>query len=964
MGDKLRINEIQKDLAAKGVNISNPDLVKFCQKLNIHGVNSHSSSITMEEADKLKEYAVKNAPKTSARTTTKKKKEPAKPAREEPEEEKITTIVSGGQEIKKMKGGMVIRRRKLSPEPETALEQPQQSDLQSEDEKELSPTGDEAVASSPSSLAKARFKKATGLDKKEEQRSEPPLAPTEQKQELFTEGSAEPLEKTEEPSKSQKRERETFKAEIISRPEPVRMGETPGDASNIGGEKLPDDESIDKAKKKKRKEAIETPIGIITSEGTEDRGSRIISTIPFNMQEKQPAPPQSEQRRKAEILYRPSSEESMKLEEEIRSQKRDTKRKKAVFGKGKREVSRKEIYEQLDPAEQIQRMKRRKPIVKKGGKKTLITTPKAIKRIVKIEEQISVGELARAMSVKTSVLLKTLMDMDINADINQKLDLETASILASEFNYEVQNVALNEEEKLALAEDLPEDLKPRPPVVTIMGHVDHGKTSLLDYIRKSHIAEQEAGGITQHIGAYQVETKSGKITFIDTPGHEAFTAMRARGAKTTDIVILVVAADDGVMPQTVEAINHAKEADVPILVAINKCDLPDAKPDKIKNSLMEHSMVSEELGGDTIFVEISAKTGAGIDSLLEYISLQAEMLDLKANPSKSARGVVIESKLDKGRGPVATVLVQDGTLKKGDWVIAGVNYGRVRLLVDDKGANIDSAPPSTPVELLGISAVPDAGEDFYVVANERTAKELVEHRISKQREKAQEAQRVSLDELFTQMQAGEKKELKLVIKSDVQGTSEALTQALEKIATDEAAVKVIHKGVGAITENDVMLAAAANGIIIGFRVRPDSQAKKEAEKQKIDIRIFNIIYDAVEQITAAVKGLSEPKMEEILLGRAEVREVFSIPKVGKVAGVAVIDGKVLRNAHLRLIRDNVQICEGKISSLKRFKNDVREVTQGFECGIGIENWSDIQKGDIIEAYEIKEVSPSSETQSN
>ena len=489
-----------------------------------------------------------------------------------------------------------------------------------------------------------------------------------------------------------------------------------------------------------------------------------------------------------------------------------------------------------------------------------------------------------------------------------------------------------------------------------MGHVDHGKTSLLDAISNTRVTQQEAGGITQHIGAYQVSVDGKIITFLDTPGHEAFTTMRARGAKVTDIAILVVAADDGVMPQTIEAINHAKAANVPIIVAINKMDKPDGNADRVKQELTEHGLLPEDWGGDTICVPISAIRQEGIDNLLEMVLLVAEMQELKANPNRRAKGTVVEAKLDKGRGPVATVLVQEGTLKVGDFVIAGTAYGRVRAMISDKGKRIKQAGPSTPVEILGFSDVPEAGDILFDVEDEKFAKQVVEERKNKIKEsQITSAQKVSLDELFDKIKEGELKDLNIIIKADVQGSVEAVKQALTKLSNDEVRIRAIHSGVGAITESDIMLASASNAVVIGFNVRPEPTARAAAEKEKIDIRLYRIIYDAIEDMEAAIKGMLEPKYREAVIGHAEIRTIFKVPGVGSVAGCYVADGKVTRNSHTRLIRDGVVVHEGRIQSLKRFKDDVKEVNAGYECGIGIENFNDIKEGDIIEAFIMEEV---------
>ncbi len=591
-----------------------------------------------------------------------------------------------------------------------------------------------------------------------------------------------------------------------------------------------------------------------------------------------------------------------------------------------------------------------------GGQKTQITVPKASKRKIRVSEVVSVSDLSQRMGVKATELIKQLMALGVLATINQTIDADTAALVAAEFGYEVENIAVGEEEILAREEDKPEDLVDRPPVVTVMGHVDHGKTSLLDAVRETRVAEGEAGGITQHIGAYEVETSRGKLVFLDTPGHEAFTALRARGAQLTDITVLVVAADDGIMPQTVEAIDHSKAAGVPIIVAINKMDRPDANPDQVKRGLTEHELVPEDWGGDVICVPVSAKKRTGIEELLELIALQAEMMELKANPSKLARGTVIEARVDRGRGPVATMLVQEGTLKVGDVVLAGPHYGRVRALINDQGRRIKEAGPSTPVEVLGLGGVPSAGESFTVVDSERVAKQVAARRHDKARtEEMGKAQRVSLADLHERIAEGEIQDLPIIIKTDVHGSGEALTQALEKLSNDEVRVKVIHSSVGGITENDVNLASASNAIIIGFNVRPESKAASLASQLGVDLQLYSVIYDAIDDVKKALEGLLAPTEEERVLGRAEVRQTFRVPKVGTVAGCVVTEGVVQRSARVRLLRDNVVVYDGELASLKRFKDDAKEVREGFECGLSIANYNDVKEGDVLEFYTLEEV---------
>ncbi len=578
------------------------------------------------------------------------------------------------------------------------------------------------------------------------------------------------------------------------------------------------------------------------------------------------------------------------------------------------------------------------------------------KKSIKLEEGITVKEFAELMGVKLAEVIKKFMELGYMPTANQPVDLDAAQLVADTFGIKVEVVQVEEEPEF---EEAPEDktkLVPRPPVVTIMGHVDHGKTSLLDAIRQTRVAEKEAGGITQHIGAYKVNLNNKDIVFLDTPGHEAFTTLRARGAKVTDIVVLVVAADDGVMPQTVEAINHAKAANVPIIVAINKIDKPEANPLKVRNELAEHGIIPEEWGGQNIFVEVSAKKRIGIENLLEMILLQAEVLELKADPSRSARGTIIESKLDRTRGPVATVLIHNGTLKVGDAFVAGTTFGKVRALTDDTGKRIEIATPSTPVEVTGFSELPQAGDTFVVVEDERKARQIALLRQQKQRLKELSKEKVKLDDLYTKIQEGKIKELNLIIKADTQGSVEGLRKAIESITHPEVKVRILHAAVGGINESDVLLASASNAIIIGFNVRPEMKASQTAEREGVDVRLYNVIYDAIDDVKKALEGMLAPTLKEKILGRAEVRQLFQISKVGTVAGSYVIDGVITRASDgIRVIRDNIVVYEGRIASLKRFKEDVREVQSGYECGILIENFNDIKVGDILENYVIEKI---------
>jgi len=628
---------------------------------------------------------------------------------------------------------------------------------------------------------------------------------------------------------------------------------------------------------------------------------------------------------------------------------------KGIGRKKRSVVEGKDLY---DGKRSGKKMRRKENRGKQRGKvhKTQITTPKAIKRRIKIDDTIELAELAKRMGIKANEMIVKLMGMGVMATVNQTIDYDTAALVAAEFDYDVERASFEEDLLMDLhVEENPEDLISRSPVVTIMGHVDHGKTSLLDVVRKSKITTGEAGGITQHIGAYSVETPKGVITFLDTPGHAAFTAMRSRGAQVTDLVVLVVAADDGVMPQTIEAINHSKAAKVPVIVAVNKMDKPDADPDRVMRELSEHGMVAEEWGGDVIFAKVSAKTGVGIDDLLEMILLQAEVLELKANPTRPAMGHVVESRLDAGRGPVATVLVEQGTLIAGAPLVCGLHSGKIRIMIGDTGQTVTEAGPSTPVEIVGLSGVPEAGDEFVALSSEKDAKQISEHRMQKERAKElAKKSRANLEKLFANMGSDEIKELKLIIKADVHGSLEALNDSVMKLTQEEVDIKIVHSGTGAINESDVSLAAVSDAIIIGFNVRPTPKVRELAKEENIDMRFYDIIYNVINDIKAALTGLMPSTFHENILGHAEVRDTFVIPNRGTIAGSFVLDGKVSRGDKIRLLRDGVVKCKSTVASLRRFKDDVKQVVQGYECGIGIEKFNDIKTGDIFECYDIEE----------
>jgi translation initiation factor IF-2 len=683
------------------------------------------------------------------------------------------------------------------------------------------------------------------------------------------------------------------------------------------------------------------------------------------VEDKPPAKPAE----KVVALRRPAPSPKVVPEDTAKEKKKKKKRKRGddtgadnKFFKKKISFRRKEVVEGAALYGSRQRPRKGKKGVKAKAatppQKTQITTAKAIKRRVKIDEAIILSDLAKRMGIKASEMIKTLMGMGVMTTVNQTIDFDTAVLVASEFGYEVERATFEEEAFLKVEEDDPSKQLERSPVVTIMGHVDHGKTSLLDVIRETKITDIEAGGITQHIGAYYVDTGKGQIAFLDTPGHEAFTAMRARGAQVTDIVVLVVAADDGVMPQTIEAINHSRAAEVPIIVAVNKIDKENANPDRVYRELAEQGLSPESWGGDTIFVNVSAKQNTGIDELLEMILLQAEVLELKANPDKRAGGHVVESKIDPGRGAIATVLVQEGTLRTGDPIVCGIYHGKIRAMLNDRGKQVQSAGPSIPVEVIGLSGVPMAGDELIVVADEKDAKQISEHRIQKHRSKElAKTSRLSLDGLFEQMKQGEVKDLNLIIKADVHGSNEALTDALTKLSNEEVNISVVHSATGTITESDVSLATVSNAIIIGFNVRPTTKVHTMASEEGVDMRFYNVIYDVIKDVKDAIAGMMSSIFEERILGRAEVRDTFHVPKVGTIAGCYVTEGKMERGGLLRVLRDGVVQYEGKNSSLRRFKDDVKEVQSGYECGVGVENYNDIKIGDVLECYFMEEIRP-------
>ncbi|MBN2418808.1 MAG: translation initiation factor IF-2, partial [Deltaproteobacteria bacterium] len=836
----------------------------------------------------------------------------------------------------------VIRRRKVVQVEESEVSA--EALGESPEEEKVAVQKDESVSTEVD-----KVEEAAGVREKEQEIKEIPLSETEVE---------EPLELAEDVKTSGKQE--VLQTEEISEEESDQVVSDAADLSEA-------EEAREKerpAGKKGKKKLKDRPAKIIRlpEQGplkdvlAKDKDKKEAVKEPVEVKEKKTA-------KLEDFSVEPDiSDEEIKKSKKKKDRKKGDKAGKEVDSGVRIKHRKLEVFERADLYED------RRPRLKdrKSGKKskeavkrlrqTEITTPKASKRRLKVPENVTVSDLAKAMGVKAAELIKLLIRLGVMANMNMKIDFETACLAADEFGYELELDQFEMEVKLDEVINKPEDLKPRPPVVTIMGHVDHGKTSLLDYIRSSNIIGGESGGITQHIGAYYVEREGGDIVFLDTPGHEAFTAMRARGARVTDIIILVVAADDGVMPQTKEAVNHARAANIPIIVAINKIDKPEANPDKVTRELAELDLTPEEWGGQTIFGKISAKTGEGVDELMELILLQAEMLELRSNPDRPARGTIIEAQLDKSRGSVATVLIKEGTLRPSDHFICGESYGRVRAMLNNRGKKLKEATPSVPVEIYGMTGVPKAGDEFYVVPDEKTARQIVAHRQAKLKEKERsKSDIVNLDDLYEKIREGAIKELNIIIKADVQGSLEALSESLKKLATEAVKIRVIHSSTGAITESDVMLASASGAIIIGFRVRTNARVVQIAERESIDIRYYDVIYDLIEDIKKAMAGLLEPIYKENIIGHVDIKQIFSVPKIGKIAGCYVTDGQVERNSMIRLLRDDVVIFNGKISSLRRLQNDVKEVQAGYECGIGLESFQDIKPGDVLEVYKVEEI---------
>ncbi|GBC63925.1 translation initiation factor IF-2 [Desulfonema ishimotonii] len=950
---KIRVYEL-----ARVLNMKNKALLDKMSDMNI-AVSSHMSSLDDETVANIKANILgkkKGAAEVTRvkPTVIRKRKKRTSAETEDTAPEEMTADTDAAPETEDRSDTTEIEQD-APPEPEK--ESADAGTPEPDNDQAVIPSSDEKPGTGKKKAKKAKKAKdapakiiQTPSDTPPKAESDPIEAPAVSAVEQEPAGPAEVGEK---PMNSEKTTTRRQRDADASTAEPSGAAETSTDQPETP-EKA--DKKPEKRKKKKRANKKDTP-------------ARIIKLPP-----KVAAPP-SEKSSPAKSKPARSTEQAAGGNEKttagelpVRDRKKKFHKKKGEVtpsageetrrGKKKTPFRRKEVVEGAALYGKGKRGKRGKARAVKA-QKTQITTPKAIKRRVKIDDTIVLADLAKRMGIKASEMIKKLMMLGVMVTVNQTIDFDTAVLVASEFGYEVEKAAFEEDTFLHIEEEsTPGAMVGRSPVVTIMGHVDHGKTSLLDVIRKTRITEIEAGGITQHIGAYSVKTSGGQVTFLDTPGHEAFTAMRARGAIVTDIVVLVVAADDGVMPQTIEAINHSKAANVPIIVAINKMDKDGADPDRVTRELSEHNLMPEDWGGDTIFVKVSAKQNQGIDALLEMILLQAEVLELKANPDKHAKGYVVESKLDAGRGPVATILVQEGTLRAGDPVVCGVHHGKIRAMLNDRGQQVESAGPSEPVEVLGLSGVPNAGDEMIVLDDDKSAKQVSEHRLQKQRSIGlAKTSRISLEKLFERMQEGEVKDLNVILKADVHGSLEAMSESLVKLSNDEVSINIIHAATGTVSESDISLAAVSNAIIIGFNVRPTPKVQTFANEEHVDMRFYNVIYNVIKDVKDAILGMMESTFEERVLGRAETREVFHVPKVGTIAGCYVTDGNIQRGKRIRLVRDGVVIHEGNIASLRRFKDDVKEVQSGYECGIGIERYNDIKVGDIIECYYLEEIKP-------
>ena len=948
---KVRVYELAREL-----NMTNKALLGKLEELDIK-VKSHMSSLDDQTVGLIKQKLFGREEKSAdvkVKPSVIRRRKAKKP--EVPAEESELQAEAASEEKDE-----TDHRDTADPEEQTADEkadQEQETGKQvetassQEPEKEQESSEPEKTEEPSSPITDLKDETAPAEVPRDSEPTEPQTKTLAGEQELSETPSEQPAEK-EEPEKAEKEEPEKKGAEDtakVTRKKKKKKKSEPAKIIKLGDAAVAENKTPTDRQAVKPEEA---------RSGKEETKAPEKSQKPVEDSEKaagRPKPPEV------------SGEEKPKGRKKDHRNKKDYEGEQEASGKKRKKKKKKAVVEGNDLySDKFGRKKSKKGETKpkKGSlQKTQITTPKAIKRRIKIDETIELADLAKRMGIKANEMISKLMGMGVMATVNQTIDFDTASLVAGEFGYEVEKASFEEEILLEKQQNEEEDkgeMIQRAPVVTIMGHVDHGKTSLLDVIRKSKITTGEAGGITQHIGAYKVETDTGGITFLDTPGHAAFTSMRSRGAQITDIVVLVVAADDGVMPQTIEAINHSKQAGVPVVVAVNKMDKAGADPSRIMRELAEHDLLSEAWGGDVIFVEVSAKAETGIDDLMEMILLQSEVLELKANPDRSAFGYVVESRLDTGRGPVATVLVQEGTLREGDSIVCGLHSGKIRAMIDDLGEKAEAAGPSTPVEIIGLNGVPDAGDEVVTVASDKDAKQISEHRMQKQRAKELAKQsRASLEKLFQNMGAEDVREMRLIVKADVQGSIEALNDSLRDLAKEEVDIKIIHSAPGAVNESDISLAVVSDAIIIGFNVRPTPHIRKVAKEEGVDMRFYDIIYDVINDIKAVMEGLMPSTFEENIIGRAEVRNTFVVPSVGTIAGSYILEGKVQRGKKIRLLRDGVVKCDSELSSLKRYKDDVKEVVQGYECGIGIQKFNDIKLNDIIECYEVVEKRPGQE----
>lgn len=960
---KLRVYEL-----AKNLNMTNKALMAKIDKMGIV-ISSHMSTLEEDTIEQIKSnlFGRKEPDLDEKRvrsTVIRRRKKLSETGEEIPDDTPDSEEKSGSaEEAHDVEAPPVVRRRSKEPVVEER-EDAENVNVRAEDS-ETSEMPETQKKTEPVGQVKKPSFEAAKIIRKPEVQAEAEEIPEETSQieaslisaeDEQDDAGQEPRVQAEQPDTVQAGQTDT---EDVTGDESENIGDAEEtadvDASSESGESEDDDKNDPRKKKKKKFTAariikLPDPVPVVAARPAERRPAAIpvVPDLTVPVTEEDKSGDKGFKKVKKSKVFKDAEE--VGVEDDPFSRKK-SKRKTVVEGNA--------LYANGKGRKGRKGGKGGGKIQPNEGQKTQITVPKAIKRRVKIDETIVLADLAKRMGIKASEMIAKLMGLGVMATVNQTIDYDTAALVASEFGFEVEKASFEEDIFLKPeSEDEPESLLHRPPVVTIMGHVDHGKTSLLDVIRTSSIAEGEAGGITQHIGAYNVETARGQIVFLDTPGHEAFTAMRARGAKVTDLVVLVVAADDGVKPQTIEALNHAKAAKVPIIVAVNKIDKEAADTDKVKRELSDHGVIAEDWGGDTIFVNVSAKKKIGITELLEMILLQAEVLELKANPNKFAIGHVVESKLDSGRGPIATILIQEGTLKTGQSVVCGMHYGKIRAMFNDQGRQITEAGPAIPVEVVGLTGVPEAGDELVVLAADKDAKQVSSHRTQKARAKElAKNSRLSLEGLFQQMAEGIVKELNLIIKADVHGSIEALKESLGKLSTSEVKINVIHSATGTVTESDVSLAAVSNAIILGFNVRPATKVQELAREEHVDMRFYDIIYNAIKDLKDAMVGLMESTFKEVVLGRAEVRDTFVIPKRGTIAGCYVTEGVIQRSQRIRLLRDGIIVFDGTIGSLRRFKDDAKEVQHGYECGIGIENYNDIKIGDTMDCYTLEEIKP-------